>query len=66
MCVCMCVHVCTCVSACIGRKDLKNSSVFWGASDTYYMNPEGFFSPRCSDTLPKRAKTKSLGEYELA
>lgn len=42
MCVCvfMCAHVCLYVS---GRKGLKNSSVFWGASDTYYMNIEGFF-----------------------
>lgn len=42
--VCECARACrsACMHEC--RKGLKNSFVFWGASDTYYMNTESFFS----------------------
>lgn len=45
VCVCVSVYMCVCRSACMHecRKGLKNSFVFWGASDTYYMNIESFF-----------------------
>ena len=60
-----CVYVCSCVHmhACV-YMGFKNSFIFRGASDTYCMNTEGF-PPRCSDNLPKCAKTKSLRDYEL-